>query len=453
MQKKLLSLAIAGALAIPGAAMADVGTKSGADITIYGQIHASWDYLDHDTDTTEINATSRSFGTGDDSDDNTAVFRNSRLGFRGAEDLGYGFKGIWQAETQLSTGDNDVRLRNTFVGLSHSTWGEIRLGRHDTPYKTSTAKLDIFEHTVADYNNILGVHMAPAYTYGSVGANTADVMSVSTDNGATVNSVNQPIHVPALNFNERASNLLMYITPKIYGFEGRLARESFSIDEENTFIDGANNPTGWDDEYETWSLSATYERGPMFLAGGYELFRGHNNNNAAGDNDLYAWKVGFGYELGNSKIGFIYEDINHDGDDDEYAFDTDVHGTALDGTGEFAYGTMSRDAFVANFSHKFGANVVKLAYGKADDSDRADADDGADMWAAGVEHIFSNRTKVYAIYTLMDNDQDGNYGLYNPGNTQATMRNSGGDKDNYYIGGNGAGDDISAFSVGIVHTF
>jgi predicted porin len=467
MQKKLISLAIAGALAVPGAAMADVttdaferedGRKEKSNVTIYGKLHASWDYLDHDTDTTEIAAGGTpGSGSGDDTDDNTAVFRNSRLGFKGEENLGYGgLKGIWQVETHVNTGQSNVGLRNTFVGLSHNTWGTIKLGRHDTPYKSSTAKLDIFSDTIADYNNLMGVHMVPALTYGNVGATSTNTQGTAANTNkmqvsAATDKAGNYISLPAMNFNERENNLLMYITPpNRYGIEGRLARESFSIDEENTFVDGAANTTGWDDEYETWSLSGTYDKGPLYLAAAYELFRGHNNHNAAGDNDIYAWKIGFGYELGNSKLGFVYEDINHDGNDDQLAFDANN-----DGVGDFAYGTMSRDAFTVNFAHQFGRNVVKLAYGKADDSDLSDADDGADSWAAGIEHLFSKRTKVYAIYTLMDNDQNGNYGLYAPGNTAATVTSpsQGSGTNNFYTGGNGDGDDISAFSVGIIHNF
>ncbi|MBT8419521.1 MAG: porin, partial [Gammaproteobacteria bacterium] len=185
MQKKLLSLAIAGALAIPGAAMADVQSKSGGDVTIYGKFHASWDYVDAGT------------SNSDDSDDNTAVFRNSRLGFKGSEDLGNGLKGIWQVETHLDTGDDGVHLRNTYVGLQSDNFGKIFFGKHDTPYKTATAKLDIFSDTIADYNNIIGYH----------------------DSGS--------------NFNEREPQLVTYETPNFNGFKAQIARESYQYDEDN----------------------------------------------------------------------------------------------------------------------------------------------------------------------------------------------------------------------------
>ncbi|VFM98770.1 MAG: hypothetical protein BECKG1743E_GA0114224_102072 [Candidatus Kentron sp. G] len=71
----LLCLAIAGASAVPTAAMADV-TSNGSDITIYGKIRSSWDYV----------TTDQASGV-DDSDDNTGVFRTSWLGFKGTEAL------------------------------------------------------------------------------------------------------------------------------------------------------------------------------------------------------------------------------------------------------------------------------------------------------------------------------------------------------------------------------
>lgn len=382
MQKKLLSLAIAGALAVPGAAMADV-TSNGSNITVYGKFHASWDYVDTDISTNDA----------DDSDDNTAVFRNSRLGFKGSENLGSnGLKGIWQVETELDTVDNQVQLRNTFVGLQGDQWGRIIFGKHDTPYKTATAKLDIFSDTIADYNNIIGAH----------------IIDTAADDGTA--------DATAMNFNEREPQLVMYTTPNFNGFSGQIARESYQEDED----DGGNKS---DEELEAWSVMAMYDQGPFFASLAYEVFSGDLGGSSTSTNDdeeIDAWKLGLGYTFGNSTIGFVYEDIEHDNDAYEFA---------------------SRDAYWASFSHKFGANnrnVFKLAYGKADDSDVDDADDGADNWSVGIDHHFSKRTKVYAVYTDMDNDDEGYYNLY------STQLNT----SDYSVG---RGQDSDAFSIGIVH--
>jgi predicted porin len=423
MQKKLLSLAIAGALAVPGAAMADVTSKSGGDITIYGKFHTSWDYVD-------VNSGD------DDNDDNTGVFRNSRLGFKGSEDLGNGLKGIWQIETELDTVDNAVQMRNTFVGLQGDNWGKIFFGKHDTPYKMATAKLDIFSDTIADYNNIIGAHMTTdaggKYDYATGIDGAAPVLPA----GAVVdaNFSNQAIdldgdgltddlisgyyssyseNVSASNFNEREPQIVAYMTPNFNGFQAAIARESYQNDE------GSGN-----DNLEGWSAMAMYDQGPFFGSLSYELFRG-GAKASTGTDDMDAWKVGLGYSFGDSKISAVYEDINHDASDN----------------------AASRDAFWGSFAHKFGANEIKLAYGRANDSEAktAGGKDGADTWAIGIDHNFSKRTKVYAIYTAMDNDNNGNYGLY-------TAQNNG-DSGNGFYASDSVGNDVDAFSVGIIHNF
>nr|VFJ48939.1 MAG: Outer membrane protein (porin) [Candidatus Kentron sp. DK] len=405
MQKKLITLAIAGALAIPGAAMADVGAASGSDITIYGKFHASWDYVDNGA----------TVAGNDDSDDNSAVFRNSRLGFKGAEDVGSGIKAIWQVETDLKTGNSNdaagnMELRNTFVGLQGDNWGTIFMGKHDTPYKTATAKLDIFSDTIADYNNIIGSHMNALNAFGSA-------VYAAGSAGARQQT-----------FNARPNQVVAYETPNFNGFKGQLARASIQ------------SPDVLTEETEAWSAMGMYDQGPFFASLAYEVYSGAAGTTGAAGNPagggnvtspnkekIDAWKVGLGYTFGNSSLGFVYEDIGHD---------DDAAGAAPL--------RASRDAFWLGASHKFGANVVKLAYGKADDSD-ANNNDGADNWSIGVDHNFSKRTKVYAIYTDMDNDTNANYALnsedgasaYAPG--QTATGNTGGD--------------VSAFSVGIIHSF
>nr|VFK53190.1 MAG: Outer membrane protein (porin) [Candidatus Kentron sp. TUN]VFK54014.1 MAG: Outer membrane protein (porin) [Candidatus Kentron sp. TUN] len=381
MQKKLLSLAIASALALPGVAMADV---KGHDMTVYGKFHASWDFVDNEA-------------AGDDFDDNTAAFRNSRLGFKGSEKLGgnSGLQAVWQIETLVNTGGDNVSLRNTFVGLEGHNWGTVAFGKHDTPYKTATAALDIFSDTIADYNNIIGAHI--------------------TDTG-TVSS----------NFNERENQVVMYQTPKKLkdssGFSAQIARGSVQNAED----------TGLE-EQEAWSAMGMYEKGykdkksktGYFASLGYELYKGGMKlgttpPTTTTDSDIDALKLGLGYKWHNSKFSFVYEDIERDG-----SLAADKQAT--------------RDAFSINFAHDFGNNTFKLAYAKANDSDASGSDDGADNWSLGLDHHFSDRTKIYGIYTHLGNDTNANYSLYSAQNVGSKY--------------DGAGKDISAFSLGIIHNF
>ena len=88
---------------------------------------------------------------------------SNRVGVKGSEDLGNGLKAIYQLEFGINFGDNNipgganggVSIRNSFVGLAGG-FGTVLLGRHDTPLKISTGKLDLFSDTMADYNGTVG---------------------------------------------------------------------------------------------------------------------------------------------------------------------------------------------------------------------------------------------------------------------------------------------------------
>lgn len=91
--------------------------------------------------------------------------RGNRLGIRGSEDLGMGLKAIYQIELSIPIADTDrqfangdpgrIGMRNSYVGLA-SDWGTLLVGRHDTPTKMSTGRLDLFADTLADYNHTVG---------------------------------------------------------------------------------------------------------------------------------------------------------------------------------------------------------------------------------------------------------------------------------------------------------
>ena len=182
MNKKFITLAVAAALAAPGLASAEA--------IIYGKVNVSLDYANV-TNVIAARATGlRRDANGDIILDENGfprfvqltegenfegwgmsgngyipgVNRASRLGFKGSEDLGNGLKAIYQVEFGINlndtnnnvlTNNDSITYRNTFVGLA-GNWGTFLMGRHDTPMKISTGKLDLFADTMADYNGTVG---------------------------------------------------------------------------------------------------------------------------------------------------------------------------------------------------------------------------------------------------------------------------------------------------------
>ena len=136
MNKKLLSLAVAGVLA------GGLGVAQ-ADVTVYGLAHVSIDKIKK---------------TGNTDSDNVVVASNSsRLGFKGSEDLGGGLKAIWQMENQLNM-DNDANAgtftsRNRHIGLSGG-FGTVIAGIQDTPFKGVGRTVELFPEYVGDARNL-----------------------------------------------------------------------------------------------------------------------------------------------------------------------------------------------------------------------------------------------------------------------------------------------------------
>ena len=149
MNKTLIAMAVAGLMAAPMAAQADA--------TIYGKLHVSIDSGD----------TGGNDGTGADAGNKSSGLywqsNSSRIGFKGSEDLGGGLKAIWQIENAVGVGSSNTITgndyigwgqRNTYVGLQGG-WGTFLGGKHDTPFKTTGRKFDLFGDYVGDSRNLI----------------------------------------------------------------------------------------------------------------------------------------------------------------------------------------------------------------------------------------------------------------------------------------------------------
>lgn len=245
-KKALVAAAITASLALSATASAEVD--------VYGKIHTS------------IAAVSQDDGT-DKTSSNEVKSNASRLGFKGSKEMANGMTIVGQAEFQVDwVGDTSksstdlITLRNTYVGLKGG-FGEVRVGRHDTPHKISTAKLDPFGDTYADYNSI-----------------------ISVDN--------------------RGSNVIAYLNK--FGDVGVAVAYSAGDDE----VTGEN-------ENSITSMMVNYSSGPLYLSGALESFA----DRVDGQNDR-ATKVGAGYTFGPVALGLVYEikSFKGDADDDREAY-------------------------------------------------------------------------------------------------------------------------------------
>lgn len=246
MSRNLCVAAVAVALGLSGAAQADVGVKGVVDLSINSSDNGAPD------------------GDGLGLHSNKTRFR-----VYGDEEFGNGVKAIWQIETQLDfdtgvqsngTDNFGIKARNTFLGLE-GVFGAVLAGKYDSPYKQSTAKLDIFSNSPSDYNAVIG------------------------ENEGSTND-----------HDTRAANTLFYRTPELGGFQGMVA---YIFDETRDGVD--------DDGY---SIGATFKIAGLYLGAGYESF---NQQGAGGDDDT-AVKLGGSYTFADvTKVGLVWESLDGGG--------------------------------------------------------------------------------------------------------------------------------------------
>lgn len=204
MKKSLIALAVAGVVSAPAFAAT-------ANVDVYGVMNAAVSYVDDQP----ANINDIQFST-----------FGSRLGFKGAEDLGGGLKAIWQIESSVNFEEQSGSLagRNSFVGLSGG-FGTALIGNHDTPLKMVGRAVDLFGDTIGDSRNVMGG-----------GSDT------------------------------RAKNVVAYITPDMGGL-GIVAAYSTDL--------GTSGSAGDADNSGVYNVNATYKNGPLFLGLGYGDGDGH----------------------------------------------------------------------------------------------------------------------------------------------------------------------------------
>lgn len=241
MKKSLIALA---ALAASGAAMAQ------SSVTLYGVV---------DTGLTYSKGAESVYGM-----THVGGNVNSRLGFRGVEDLGNGLKATFNLEagmgvddgTDYFTGEGMAFRRTSTVGLE-GNFGSVRLGRMLTSSYLAVSRYDAFGDT-------------------GIGASLAWKRDYAV----------------------RSENAVSYSSPNFSGFK---FGAEYGFGERKS---AANN--------RYVGLAGTYDNGPLSLGLGYDYAnRGHNNGATAVDN-LTTWQLGGAYNFGVAKVMGFYKNTKEE---------------------------------------------------------------------------------------------------------------------------------------------
>lgn len=435
----------------------------GGEVTLYGHADVSLDYQTSGLSGFQHNGQAVTGNNGWVSDVSSNL---SFFGIRGERALNNDLKGVFQFETEVAyaatpgTSDQStdsgaqkfsLGSRNSYVGLQSAKYGAIKLGKTDTPYKTSTGRMDPFASTPGDYNAIMG---------NSGGDNRAE-------------------------FDMRLPHSIWYESPKLNGFSfsglvspgqnrstdnGLYALGEPDCSGGNTTngVNGTNgvNPASCvDGSFGTaYSAAVAYEAGPLYVTGGYEL---HKNANRTGDEivagtigirDESALKLAVQYALPtNTTVNFIIERLKRDAITS--ALDERTHtATWLALTQKLT----AYDDFNFGWAHAFktpGQPDQGVEDKNGNMATPGSSDNGANLFSVGFKHRFlDKRTTTYVTFSRLVNQAWGHYSLGAGGHGLPT-RNYVGDK---YIGGcqDGgvcgppfAGNTAEALSVGLTYDF
>ena len=326
MKKSLIALAVAGVFVAPAAM---------ADVVIYGQANASFDVVNNDKVGTSTNKVSSNA---------------SRLGAKGSEDIGSGNSVIWQFEAAVNidagaANEGNFGSRDTFVGLSGESWGNVILGGGlNSVGKQAIKPNDLFDDTRGDN-----------------GGNGASML-----------------------FYPRVNNQIVYSSPDLSGFK---IKASYGAASETASVSGGTKGSDY-------ALSGAYDSGPLYAAlayenrkGGSTAFTSSTPTTLAANETVSITSAAVAYTFDAFWAGLTVQRVN----------DSPAVGAS-----------QTRTAYVLGGKYSFGSDAVKLQYTQVGQT-TGTPNSGGKHFAIGYDHGLSKNTYVYALYARVNNDSGASF--------------------------------------------
>ena len=407
MQKKLLSLAVAGALAAPVAALAQV--------EVYGTIHMSFNYMKYGDSTSGIPSVTKF----------DVASHASNIGVRARENLGGGLSAWAQVETNASmersnnvAHTSNFASRNSAVGMQ-GNWGNVFLGQWTTPWADLDALWGV--GTVATYGPITSIIGRRETTGAAPNPNCANNGSGIGGVGANCDSVESAGGV-GHPFWRRISNSVHYQSPVFGGAQIKVAYQA-----NQDKAEASPGVTAADPSLMSASVTWAGMGGRLRIGAAFDR---HEEFTTVGESDT-GWRVTGGYNFGFADVGFAYE--------------------------QMTYKTLAGDCDATQMgigvAIPVGQGAIRGSYSQADDIEGTFAgagtcggagtgDNGAKQYNIGYDYRFSKRTTVGVGYAKIDNDAFAAFtwsGLSsaNTGNAVTPP----------------AGSDVEIFFVSMIHRF
>jgi predicted porin len=384
-------------------------TRGGGEVTLYGNLNVSLD------DTTK--------GLKGDYGDNGGVpvgkmgwqpsiaTNLSYVGVRGSHPLS-DVAFIWQLEagidvsatpgtkeTTSNTSDTvngALFSRNSFIGFSGKEWGSVMIGKNETPYKTSTDRLNPFSGMLGDYRVILG--------------------NTGGDN--------------RVEFGLRAAHAIWYESPSWSGASFKaMYSPGQNRDDTSSIVpsgepdcaggnipgSGALPPTCNDGSFgDLYSFSAAYAMGPVYITTAYEM---HKNVNRTSDlanldpNDVgneSAFKVGGQYSFAtNTTVSALWEKTKRNLP--SYLESQNERSRPSATWLAVTQGLTEKDSVSFGWGHA-GKSVGFLGVHNTP-PDQTTFDNSANLYSVAWRHALDKSTTFYADWAMTANGADAHYDL------------------------------------------
>ena len=429
----------------------------GGEVSLYGNLDLS------------LEDTSKGLGGAHGADGSTPAGRTGWLpaissnisyaGIRGFQTLGsLPINFIYQLETQIdisatsgtaetnSNTSNAVKggltSRNSFIGIASPSFGAVKIGKTDAPYKTSTARLNAFNGMIGDYAVIMG--------------------NTGGDN--------------RVEFGTRLDHALWYESPNLQGFTvAALVSPGQNRGYDNSNIaagesdcSGGNIPGSGetpaacnDGSYgNAYSASLAYSAGALYLTAAMEKHMGVNRTSdlAAFDPNAVAneqaAKLGVQYKFPtNTTISAIWETMRRD----VPAYLQYQNERSRDGY----WFAISQEVGTADSVH-FGwahAGRANGDPGQHNTDAGANVDNTADLYTLAWRHSVDPNMSLYLDLAMTNNHQYAHYDLGAGGRGVTTDCHDASNPDTSGFDPNGnaphcyAGGKLRGVSAGLKYTF
>jgi len=352
MQKKLIALAIAG--------LASSAAFAQSNVTIYGLV--DYGFVNRSGSDGGVGSVGGPVINGTRHELSSGVEAGSRIGFRGAEDLGNGVKAIFELEygitidnggtAPVSATTSPFWNRHSYVGLTGG-FGTFVGGRVDGDRYSVINKYDPFG--------------------GGTVANAVTVFDEQVTRG---------------------DNAIAYITPDFSGFNALFAYTPSLVGNESTGL-SANPKCSTPNQQHCgdirlWLSQFNYNNGPLAVTLNYESADRKDFNVPS---DIRIVQVGGSYDFGVVKVSALWDKLTDDAG------------------GGAAYsklaGTQPQNAvrnWMVGGSVPIGNGLVRAQYSRHQDKNLDSSD--CRKFGIGYRYNLSKRTNVYTDYARITNESN-----------------------------------------------